>query len=294
MSGRCAFASGGSTLLLWPGRCGLRGATDSYAEEDFEDAGGGFERGLEIAGDFGFAADAAAVVDGDLEDAEPMVRCLDLHLEVPAVGELGHAELREGGAADGAEGAHVRIADALEEAKEEADEVGGEELRGEHGSGLAAAADTGADHEVGLVAEDGIDEAGEIVNDVGAVAIHVDEDVRRGQGGEGAGEAGIAVAAGAGEDSGAGGGRELGGSVGGAVIDDDALGDLRPGHGADDVADGFGLIQGGNDDGERHWGESEDTGRKIFGARQLILRRCVSMNSGIAETCCYQVWKMIR
>ena len=288
-----AFASG-AWLLLCPGRCALRRTAEADTEEDFEDAGGGFERGVEVAGYFGFATDAAAVVDGDLEDAELMLGCLDLHLEVPAVGELGHAELREGGAADGAEGAHVRIADALEEAKQEADKVGGEELRREHGSGLAAAADTGADHEVSLVAEDGIDEAGEIVNDVGAVAIHVDEDVRRAQGGEGAGEAGIAIAAGAGYDSGAGGGCNRRGGVSGAVIDDDAFGDLRPGHGTDDVADGFGLIQGGNDYGERHWGEFEDTGRKIVGARQLIPRRCVSMNSGIAKTSCYQVWKMIR
>ena len=67
---------------------GMAGEAD--AEEDLEDTGAGLEGGAEVAGDFGFAADASAVVDGDLEDAELVLDGLDLHLEVPAVGELGH------------------------------------------------------------------------------------------------------------------------------------------------------------------------------------------------------------
>ncbi len=70
----------------------LWGAAEADAEEDFEDAGGGFEGGLEVAGYFGLAADAAAVVDGKLEDAEAVLGGFDLHFKVPAVGELGHAE----------------------------------------------------------------------------------------------------------------------------------------------------------------------------------------------------------
>ncbi len=142
-----------------------------------------------------------------------MLGGLDLHFEVPAEGEFGHAEGGEGGAADGAEGAHVGVADALEEAEEQADEVGGEDLRGEHGAGLAVAADARTDGEVGLVGEDGVDEAGEVGDDIGAVAVHVDEDVRGREGGERAGEAGVAVAAGAGDYAGAGGGGEVGGGV---------------------------------------------------------------------------------
>ena len=151
----------------------------------------------------------AAVVDGELEDAEVVLDGFDLHFEVPAVGELGHAEGGEGGAADGTEGSHVGVADALEEAEEDADEVGREDLAGEHGAGRAAAADAGADGEVGLVGQDRVDEAGQVVDDVGAVAVHVDEDVGGGEGGERAGEAGVAVAAGAGDDAGAGGGGDL-------------------------------------------------------------------------------------
>ncbi len=51
-----------------------------------------------------------------------------------------------------------------------------EDLRGEHGAGLAVATDAGADDEVGFVVLDGGDEFAEVVDDVGAVAVHVDED----------------------------------------------------------------------------------------------------------------------
>ena len=203
---------------------------EAYAKEDFKNADGGFERGLPVAGDFADAADAAAVVDGNLADAEAVLGGLDLHLEIPAVGELGHAELLERGAANGAKGAHVGVADALEEAQEEADKVSGEDLAGEHGAGLASAADAGAEDEVGLIVDNGLDERGQAGDEVGAVAVHVDEDVGGGVGGEGAGEAGGAVAARRLEDAGPGGAGNLGGAVGRAVIDDEALTDEGPRH----------------------------------------------------------------
>ena len=52
----------------------------------------------------------------------------------------------------------------------------GEDLRGEHGAGLAVAADAGGYDEVGFVVFDGRDEFWEVVDDVGAVAVHVDKD----------------------------------------------------------------------------------------------------------------------
>ena len=60
------------------------------AEEDGEDADAGSEAGFEVAGDFADAADALAVADGDFLDAKIVLGSFDLHLEVPAVGELGH------------------------------------------------------------------------------------------------------------------------------------------------------------------------------------------------------------
>lgn len=62
------------------------GPGKAYAEEDLEDAGGGFDGGAEVAGDLGFAADAVAVADGKFEDAEAVLGGFDLHFEVPAVG----------------------------------------------------------------------------------------------------------------------------------------------------------------------------------------------------------------
>ena len=230
-----------------------RTAPKSDAKEHFEDAYGGFERRLPIPGDFADASDAAAVIDRDFADAEMVLGGLDLHLEVPAVGELGHVELLERGAADGAEGTHVGVADALEEAQEEADEVAGEDLAGEHGAGLATAADARAEDEVGLVVGDGLDERGQAGDEVGPVAIHVDEDVGGGVGGERAGEAGGAIAAGGLDDAGSGGAGDLGGAVGRAVVDDEALAEEGPGHLRDDVADGLGFVEGGDDDGDlRH------------------------------------------
>ena len=41
-----------------------------------------------------------------------------------------------------------------------------------------------------------------------------------------------------------------GGGVGAAVVDDDAFGDEVPRHLGDDVADGFGFVQRGDDDGD--------------------------------------------
>ena len=93
----------------------------------------------------------------------------------------------------------------------------------EPGSRCAAVA--GADDEVGFVVLDGGNEAREIGDDVGAVAVHVDEDGAGGERGVGAGETGGSVATGGCDDAGAGGQGDGGGRVGAAVVDDDALGD---------------------------------------------------------------------
>ena len=226
---------------------------ETDAKEDFKDADGRFERGLPVSGDLADASYAATIINRNLADAETVLGGFDLHFKVPAVGELRHAQLLEGRTANGAEGTHVGIADALQEAQEEADEVSGEDLAGEHGAGLPAATDARAEDEVGLIVGDGLDERGQAGDEVGAVAIHVDEDVGGGVGGEGAGEAGGAVATGRLEDAGSGGAGDLGGAIGGAVVDDEALAEEGPGHFADDLANGLGLVEGGDDDGDlRH------------------------------------------
>jgi hypothetical protein len=215
-----------------------------------QDANGGFGGGCEVAGDFAGSADAFAVVDGDFEDAEVVFDGFDLHLEVPAVGELGHVELVERGSADGSEGAHVGVAGAEEDAEEDAYEVSGEDLAAQHGAGFAGASDAGADDEVGLVVCYWGDESGEVGDDVGAVAVHEDEGLGGGEGSFAAGLAGCSVAAWGLDDSCACFCCDGGGGVGAAVVYYDALDYLGPGHGGDDLADGFGFVEGGNDDGD--------------------------------------------
>src|ERR1700722_8932470 len=90
-------------------------AAEADAEQHLEDATGCLGRGSEVAGDLAGTTEAAAVADRDLTNAQTVKGGFDLHLEVPAVGELRHMELLEGAAADGAEGSHVGVADALNE-----------------------------------------------------------------------------------------------------------------------------------------------------------------------------------
>src|SRR5260370_23793542 len=96
-------------------------------------------------------------------------------------------------------------------------------MREEHGAGFACAAVAGADEEVGFVVLDGGYEARQVGDDVGAVAVHVDEDGAGGERGVGAGEAGGTVAAWGLNDAGAGSVGDGGGCVGAFVVDDDAL-----------------------------------------------------------------------
>src|SRR5215469_13027320 len=63
----------------------------------------------------GGAADAAAVRNGDLDDAQTGSRGAHLHLQVPAIGHLAHSEPVERLPSDRAEGAHVGISDAVEQ-----------------------------------------------------------------------------------------------------------------------------------------------------------------------------------
>ena len=79
-----------------PGGCKFKVSNDCLrpreadAEENFEDADAGSQAGLEVTGDFADTGDAFPVVHGDFEDAEMVLRGLDLHLKVPTVGELRH------------------------------------------------------------------------------------------------------------------------------------------------------------------------------------------------------------
>ena len=69
---------------------GSRVARKSGSEEDGEDSCGGLNTSVEVAGNFAGSTDAAAVIDRNLEYAEIVLGCADLHLEVPAIGQFRH------------------------------------------------------------------------------------------------------------------------------------------------------------------------------------------------------------
>src|SRR5215471_7558485 len=121
---------------------------DGDADEGRYDACAGAERARQAARDLRPAAAATAVVDRDFQNAQPRARGAHLHLDVPAVAELAHSQREQGVAPNGAEGAHVGIAHAIEKSHAEAGEAAGGELMPRDASGCAAPARTRPDREI--------------------------------------------------------------------------------------------------------------------------------------------------
>src|ERR1700751_4261279 len=96
----------------------------------------GFEGAAEGAGDLRMAGEAATMRHRKLEDPESGTRRPHLHLEVPAIGHLAHAEARQRIGADCAEGAHVCVSGPIDEADGGADDEAGERLVNSHASVL--------------------------------------------------------------------------------------------------------------------------------------------------------------
>ena len=141
--------------------------------------------------------------------------------------------------------------------------MAGEDLRRQHGARRSVALDARAEHEVGLARGDGGGEPIEVGDDIRAVAIHVDEDVRGGEGGVRAGKAGGAVAAGRLDDARTFLPGDGCGGVGRPVVNDDTFGDLVPRHFGDDMADRFGFVEGGDDDGDLGHGSEHFLARLV-------------------------------
>eukprot|EP01037_Dinobryon_pediforme_P001952 gene1953-1985_t len=144
-------------------------------------------------------------LSGHLGDAEPGAGGLHLHLDVPAVRHFRHREFLQRGSANGAEGAHVGEADAVERAHAEPGHAAGQDLVPVHRTFLALAEGAGGENEVLLAREHG---AGDLVDEVAAiraVTVEEDDDGGGGDGCLGAERAGTAVAAAGIDDAGAGG-----------------------------------------------------------------------------------------
>ena len=76
----------------------------------------------------------------NFEDLEAGTRRPHLHLEVPAIGHLAHAEAFEHIGADRPEGAHVAVAHPVDEADHGSDDAAGEHLMDSHAPLLTRAA----------------------------------------------------------------------------------------------------------------------------------------------------------
>src|SRR4029077_6929035 len=162
-----------------------------HARKGEADAQRGLERPLDGARYLGSASPTASMRDRHLEDAQPGTSCAHLHLEVPAVSHLAHAELFEGLAADGAEGAHVGIGNAVEQARQRAGTVSSRDLQRVHSAGLALVTGARADHEVVRAGQDWREQRRHELGLITAIAVEEYDDaaVTRGPGARGAGAA---------------------------------------------------------------------------------------------------------
>src|SRR6516225_12133384 len=104
------------------------------------DPDAGFDGAAEGAGDLRMACKTTAVRHRKLKDPQSGTGCPHLHLEVPAIGHLAHAEARQRVGADRPEGAHVCVPGPTDEADGGADDIAGERLVGSHASLLTHAA----------------------------------------------------------------------------------------------------------------------------------------------------------
>ena len=121
----------------------------------------------------------AAVGDGHLGGAHPQAHGLDLHLGRPAEVGVRHVEALQGVPADGAEGAEVGEAVAVEEADQQAGHQVPRPRLGEEGAPLAPAQHPRADHQLGLAGQDGRHQRRQLLRVVREVGVDEDDDVRR-------------------------------------------------------------------------------------------------------------------
>jgi len=124
-------------------------------------------------------AGTAAVRHRDFEDPQPGAGGAHLHLDVPAVGHFLHAEHQQQVARDGAEGAHVGVADAIEKPHAVTGHHAGGDLVPGDAAGFPLTARTRADDEVERTVADRRDQGGNAAGIVGAVTIHEHQNVAR-------------------------------------------------------------------------------------------------------------------
>ncbi len=241
-----------------------------------ETGGGVVEEATEVAG--GVFVDE---FDGDFLDAEVVGDGLDPELHGEGVAGDGEAEFLHGGDAVGLEAAEgvgeLEVEDGVEEFGDEAVDVAA--VRGGLVGGGVGEDVAGAGDDVGGVGSgEGVLDVADEVGDAGGfvlfVAVHGEDPVIMMGGGKVEGvDEGLAVAAVDGVGEGADifdGAEELGGAVGGAVVDDeDGVAVLLDfGEDGDDV---FFFIEDGNGDQEFHGAPRGKDGRIVEGQRGMSM-----------------------
>jgi hypothetical protein len=204
-------------------------------------------------------AKAAPIGDRHFQHAQARTRHPHLHFQIPTIGELAHAEPEQRVAADGTERAHVGIAHAVEQPRQNTGDAAGDKLVPGHAARLARAAGARSNDEVIGAGADRRDQARDGGRIVGAVAVHEDDDVA-GKRCLRAFETGQAIAATDRDDLGARATCFLRSAVAAAAIghddaSDDVARDLR-----DDGRDRFRFVECGNDDDDTARGRGRAVG----------------------------------
>ena len=149
----------------------------------------------EVAGNLGFPAAPAAVIDRDFRAAQAARGDPHLHFQIPAIGRLGHAEHLQRFRPHGAERRHVGEPGAIDDAQQQAREKAGRDLLRRQAARFATAAQAGAHDEIRLIVRHRRDDGADEGRDIAAVAVKEADDLRaRLDGGE-ARSAGPAIAA---------------------------------------------------------------------------------------------------
>jgi methyl-accepting chemotaxis protein len=227
-------------------RCPLIQRLHGNARERGHDFPARGQRAAQRTGNFGLAAEAAAIGHRHFQHAQPGAGDAHLHFQIPAVGQFAHAELEQCFAPDGAKRAHVGEAHAIEQAGQPARDQPGRNLVRRHAAGFALTGGARGDDEIVPAGADRSDHRGDCGRIVGAVAVHEDNNVGV-RGGLRARQAGKAVAASDRDHLGAGAAGRIRRAVGAAAIGyDDAIDDTARQFG-NDGRDGFRFIERRND-----------------------------------------------
>src|ERR1700730_6588911 len=155
---------------LWlPLRCNLHeGSNDARPRE---------KCAAQCATNLRWPAGSATMIHRHLENAQTRACGLHLHLQIPPVGLLTHAEPLEQVAPDRSKWTHIRVTNTVQYRQQPAGQSSGEQLLEIHASGLAFSARARANHEIILSLRDRIHKLTHQLWAIASVAIEEHDNV---------------------------------------------------------------------------------------------------------------------